>query len=291
MAQNPPLPVVNHDEPHFSFFNAAARVRWGYYHLRHLRGELDKWFSLSQSSISSGPTKSGVEITISAAEMQYWPIYAVSADIVHNLRSALDYCWMGLLRGAADGPYDGKETYPVGGSREWIMKKVAKLNLGDFRDRALKIVLDDVTVLKDDVRDVQSPLSILTDLNNWQKHNALPIMVGDTTIPRITFFGGGFPDVVIRDTKVPFGGSVTVKSPFRSPHYRFDGVVRHEVRLDGFPPLDDMPLVEALIYLADETKRFVKIFFTAFPEAVWFRPDRVFGPGMAGHNDQSFGYI
>ncbi|QYJ00737.1 hypothetical protein KUV46_15615 [Thalassovita mediterranea] len=93
-------------------------------------------------------------------------------DAIHNFRSALDYCWMTLVRAHTQNPdakRSGKNQFPFRETEEELSTIMKSINIKDSFPAIEKIILNDVRPFKR----ADSLLWGLNKLNNIDKHNLL----------------------------------------------------------------------------------------------------------------------
>lgn len=114
-------------------------------------------------------------------------VSAIAGDVLHNLRSTLDYAAFQAVWKSQRSPWDDSQ-FPIASSPTSFSRRdkqtLAKLNFGfvtvvkrnqpfeaveDYRQEGLATDLEDIIHL----RNANRPLAVLQDLSNWDKHRLL----------------------------------------------------------------------------------------------------------------------
>jgi hypothetical protein len=104
-----PIPMPE-NEPDRSFYQAWLKVLWAELHIVNLQTRCQTFVAQHRYTVAfnHGDGPHDMLIDFKATNPVPVEVLLLAGDAVHNLRSALDYCWMGLLRSisteAADRP-------------------------------------------------------------------------------------------------------------------------------------------------------------------------------------------
>ena len=251
-------------DPQMSFQYALFKIEWARRHLNNL-----DWFY--QGYVRSQPYDVNVQrnsdgLIVVHAGMRFGipreiPLFA--GDIVHSLRSALDYCWMGLERSinpSAAGKltfpfsddekvlsprFEGKaEVWSIPGLQEFIMKKVRPYKDGN------RIIWN------------------LNRLDRRDKHNLLIVSLGRIFFDSFELISEDGSKISGSNMVVEVGSSMPlaeIGSPHDNFEFRYNISRPVEVVLSEDGALDGAPLIETLARMADTVEEIVRMFIERFP--------------------------
>jgi hypothetical protein len=168
-------------EPDLSFHSAWLKVRWAEQQIKQLVPRCNSFIKEHTHAFAIEGNPDGTWSIVVKTDSIPGDIPLLAGDVVHNLNSALDYCWMGLHRSV--DPKAKKLTMPRGDRWEEVK--------GAFKNAATKLVLPHVV---DFVLDAIQPynatpdgdgnnaLWLLGKFDNWNKHNLLIVSTVATHI-------------------------------------------------------------------------------------------------------------
>jgi hypothetical protein len=291
-------PIITDDEnrgltePGASFYDAAIKVRWANYLIRELSNRSDAWLSTSSTAIATRVEHRSSIVTITAPKDTFWTYFTVAADICHNLRNSLDYCWMGLIRAATpEGRTPRRETFPIGRDRVDLQRLVDGSPVGDARDQVSAYLLDQLGAHGDLQDGGSRDLKALNYLSNWQKHNRLPVIDGTLLIEEARLAAPGGYSLVKRDITLARGEQVEMQIP--QPGGVFSMPQRPEWRLglSGNEAVEGREVSPTLRELSQFARGVIDDFTRMFPETVHSRMPKVFGPGYDRQESDDFIYL
>jgi hypothetical protein len=252
-------------------------VRWAEQQIKEL-------IPLCNSFLKQYPHTFGIEsdsngnwrVVVRSREPTPADIPLLAGDIVHNLKSAADYCWMGLYR-SIDPRTVEKLTMPRGDRWEEVKGKVTQAaeNLG--LPNIVEFVLDAVQpynvpppIGREPREDGNRPLWLLGKLDNWNKHNLLITSVVATFIRRAvvgTESGWGIDNVLISDTRVTGGGAGVFAielPPGERLIFKNEPDITIEIIVRTGKPGEEGSLVPLLGAMFQQTAKIVKLFHATF---------------------------
>ena len=171
-------------EPSLSFHNADLKIKWAAEGLNYLNTICEDFIKSKPYVVRSDPDAAGTGQVLHVGLTQPIPpeINLLAGDIVGNLRSALDFAWMGLVRSLAKtGTKPDKLTLPIGNDRKGLKGTIAQSLVGKaFKKQTESLLVDRIKSHRDLADGGNESLVALNDLSNWNKHNLLIITLGQT---------------------------------------------------------------------------------------------------------------
>jgi hypothetical protein len=166
-------------EPAISFRHAALKVKWANERIKNLEA-LCNDFLATKPYVAGIEDNAGGDFQIGMTRPVPPAIPLLMGDIVANIRSSLDYAWMGLVR-AASGPKAKKRTLPIGDNRKGVIAMIADHPIGAAIEEAKRLLGDTIKSHRDFSDGGNRALAALNELANWNKHNMLIAQVGAVT--------------------------------------------------------------------------------------------------------------
>lgn len=159
-------------EPFKSFNHAAMKIEWARRSIQQFQLAVTGWVEHCDSPVQLAENLGGVGYSlVVGVEMPPWvPLWA--GDICNNLRSSLDFAWMGLVRAANPGSND-KKTLPIADNRKGLLATINKAPIGGALETATILLAENIRPHKDFADGGNVNIAELNDLSNWNKHNLL----------------------------------------------------------------------------------------------------------------------
>lgn len=169
-------------EPALSFEHAALKIKWADVLLHQLNRQIALWVDSKpyEAGLENNTKRGGNHIVIGAKPVPF-TIACLAGDISHNLRNALDYAWMGLVRASNPGQRE-KKTFPFADNRKGLKKTIAQSPIKTALGDAERLLLDGIKPHRDFNGGGNRNLCALNELSNWQKHNMLALVATVTSI-------------------------------------------------------------------------------------------------------------
>ncbi len=202
-------------EPYLSFDNAALKIEWAAKHFMDLNTVCKEFINRKPYSVSLQHDAEGTGQVLKIGMTEPIPseIILRAGDIVGNLRAALDFAWMGLVRSLPTSAKETKGTLPIGDDRKGLRGTIANTLVGKAFPKQTELLLVDRIKSHGDMTDGgNDAINALNHLCNWNKHNLLILAIGETTFSAT--IGGG-----------------------RLEGNAFEGVVQNIIRWEGRPDL------------------------------------------------------
>ena len=244
-------------EPDLSFGSAQYKVLWAEAILKQLEIELEEL--LVSHRQTGGAFFDPITGRSYIGNFPLHPKFAcMSGDIVFNLRSALDCCWMGLHR-AIDADAD-KKTLPRGDAAN-VAAHISKLGKLTRAFPMVEAFLMNELQARKDGNEV---LWFLAQVDNWNKHNMLVLLGQETKFTSATFGKPGGGQIKLYDStisgcdKIPAFGSDQPLELQENAEFSF------EVILHSRKPLDNRYLIPFLRSALIETRKGVDLFGAKF---------------------------
>jgi hypothetical protein len=252
-------------EPAFSFHHAALKVKWAGEVLSSLQGAVNAWLEEKPftTRVQYNEERDRSEIFIGIEGISF-VIPCLTADVVANLRNALDCAWMGLNR--AEGS-ENKATLPIGSNRKGLITTIGKSAVKARADDAIALLSDDLNAHRDFTDDGSRPLALLNDLNNWQKHNMLLLMPTFTVGQTIRIDTTHALNTVLKGCRVRgYGETVLGSVSGQIINLEQQGETTGEILVGTERIADPQPLIPTMLQLLETTKKAIEAFATRFPE-------------------------
>ena len=194
------LPSGLDHEPYLSFDNAALKIEWAAAHLQQLNAICEDFIKRKPFEVSIRKDMAGNQQILQVGTTNRIPanINLLAGDIVSNLRAALDFAWMGLVRSLTPpGVTAAKHTLPIGNDRKDLEARIAKSLLGKtLFEQSKDLLLNRIKSHHDFPSGGNKAICALNELSNWNKHNLLIVALGETsfigTIGGTSFEGNAF---------------------------------------------------------------------------------------------------
>jgi hypothetical protein len=248
-------------EPDNSFKQAWCKVVWAEQHIINLN-------KLRDFAVEKHPRSCFIEQDEKGSSYLKFdtkplpPAFSLmTGDAVHNLRTALDYCWMGLRRSISPDP--GKHTLPRGVKREEVEGTLRKAAIEQSIEGIDAFVLDRIKPY----RDGNYLLWLLGQLDNRNKHNLLITTLAASHVRKMSLSSksGRISDIQITDGQ--FGGPLRlIGTDDPTDPLQIDGEpdVAVEVVLLHGKMESEGPLIPFMVASLKETAQAVKLFYATF---------------------------
>jgi hypothetical protein len=259
-AMETPIP-----EPDWSFLQAGAKVQWANQHIAYLNSIVEGFVKgHPQPVFFEQDAQGSIHIKANVAQPMPASIPLMAGDIVHQLRCALDYCWMGLNRSLGDG--SEKRTTPFAKDERGLIRTIKNTAVYKSIEGVEDFVVNKLATYEGGNR----TLYLVTQLDNWDKHNLLVVTVGITEINKLhainKLTNGG---VRMKNCQVGHSNPFTIAIVTPEGEHDFDCYadmaftifVRHVENLSA--PMDE-PLMPFLMAALKETDKAVNLFRATF---------------------------
>lgn len=162
------------EEPYKSFAQANSKIEWASILLDNLNRTLTEYISAKPYKITVDRQTDSSGFVFGAHITQPMPlaIPCLIGDICHNLRSALDFCWMGVIR-SIEGQNAPKRTMPIQSNVKGLEAAIGQALDGDTARKAHRALVGSIKSHQDFDAGGNTLISALNELSNWQKHNLL----------------------------------------------------------------------------------------------------------------------
>lgn len=250
-------------EPQLSFGYAKLKIEWAQQHIRILDELVYSFISRSPYEVNINKNDETGEyiFNVGLTEMMPAQIPLMMGDIVHNLRSSLDYLWNGIER-SVNPHKTAKLNFPIHETSENLLDAVKKASGRWGIERIGALILEGVKSSKDG----NFPLWALNKLDVRDKHNLLIPSVGVTELRNVKIIAGGtklnFNNCRVRGNKpwalVNFGG---IPAYFEENLETIVDIVFGHGQF-----FEDEPIIGSLVKMADATIEVFNLFVIAFPE-------------------------
>lgn len=169
-------------EPHLSFCHAALKIVWAGKLINHLDGWCKEFIESKPYDVTSerdDPSGSNYLVQAGATKPIPPAISLLTGDIVGNLRSSLDFAWMGLARDV--DPKLSRLTLPTASNRQGLVKTIQASPVGQAFPQTEGLLGDTIRSHRDFTNGGNRAVAALNQLANWNKHNLLIIGVAHTS--------------------------------------------------------------------------------------------------------------
>ena len=250
-------------EPQDSFSHAGLKVQWAYKHINDLSHFSQGFISAKPYSVRAERNDKGVVVIktgISPGIPAQIPLFA--GDIVHALRSSLDYCWMGLER-AAKGPTAAKKTFPYADERKGLISPVSKASIRWSLPQIERLILDEVKPYKAG----NNHLWALNKLDNTDKHNLLVMSLGKLLVSKLTATSSDGASICIESATLIVGQEINmaaVGGPGADIKLDYEVTAPVEVVIKELGVIEDEPMLPTLLNMAQAVRETVKLFSETF---------------------------
>jgi hypothetical protein len=187
----------------------------------------------------------------------------VAGDAAHNIRAALDYCWMGVFR-ALDGPKAKKQTFPFANGPEGLEATVNK-TLEDLPIEGLKeIVLEKAKTYPEG-----NPLLVaINRMDNRDKHNLIILCPVATTVIHLDLRSPKGRTATLKNCKIISGRAVCPVVLSHEPDDLFelngDPQIASDIAVMNAGPLDGDGVIPTLGGALHKAADIVKAFADTF---------------------------
>ncbi|RWP38938.1 MAG: hypothetical protein EOR04_25575 [Mesorhizobium sp.] len=249
------------NDPQMSFQKAILKIEWANKHIENLDAVCSALIqsNVHQSIIKTQAYGGGYEVHLTPELPFGNEVPLLAGDIVSNLRAALDYCWMGLLRSIESKP--AKDTLPIGTTRKDVISRIEKTLVGKAFPEVKGLIGDTIQFHRDFAAGGNRSLCALNDLSNWNKHNLLifsvrTIRTGVVTLLGSKFIGGTFDEGVIPFLVEGFGSN---------PDIKHEGDFTLDIVFREMDLVENEPVIPTIRNLAQAAREAVEAFIEAFP--------------------------
>lgn len=253
-----PASVGDPNEPDLSFASAVHKVRWAEHHIDEMNRILSVLIENCRQTTGLGGETDRQYIGIRNFAIPPEILCAIG-DTCHNLRSALDCCWMGLKR-AQGVVKDGKNTLPRDNGRKGVETTIDQTTVESSFPGAKRFILEDLQAFEGG----NEILWLVGKIDNWDKHNMLVASIQSTTFHRVTGknrFGASFDLSGLRvegistveAIKLPIGAKLDQQA-----NITFDVILQSRV------PPDERHLMPFLRAALEDTRKGVDGFISRF---------------------------
>lgn len=242
---------VDLPEPDLSFLNAEVKVAWAKQHVQNLITMANRLIELYEQSAVRDLNEREIQELYALGNT----VELMAGDAIFSLRSALDCCWMGLIR--ASDPDTSKTTLPRADTREGVEGTVKKAAVEATFPGAEKFILDEIRPYKSG-REV---LWWAAKLDNWNKHNMLLCTTRTTQADYLhirTMEGGSLTFV---NSKIH---NSTLIASGHGSHPDNDADLTTEIIVQCRETGEERPLIPFITALSEETTEAVELFFSTF---------------------------
>jgi len=254
-------------EPYISFRQAAIKIVWANELIKHLNAEIVRFIQAKPYEITLAPDPDGGGYVFGARITQPTPlsIPCLAGDICMNLRSSLDYCFMGVKRSInLSANRNGGAPFPT--NRKGMDATIRNALKPEANDEITLILTelygDRIKSHQDFAAGGNRTLCALNDLANWQKHNLLIPAFNVTKLA---------DDAVLESDD---GGRCTIggariggNAIFMSGNARLhqEGEPTVEVTVEGKHLIGRREVVPLLVEFSQQSAEALKAFCEAFP--------------------------
>ncbi|MER8811482.1 hypothetical protein [Mesorhizobium sp. M0965] len=253
-------------DPQMSFEKALIKIEWANKHIGQLNSVCTALVKskVNQTTIKTQAHGGGYEFHLTPDLAFGNEVSLVTGDIVSNLRAALDYCWMGLLRSIEPDP--AKQTLPIGTTRKDLDARVEKTSVGKAFPEVKGLIGDTIKFHRDFAAGGNRGLCALNDLCNWNKHNLLLFAVRRIGTGVLTMPGNN----MVIDGKFDTGGPIVLVTGHGSkPDIKHEGNFSLDIVFRKMNRETDLvnnePVVPTIRNLAQAARKAVEAFIEAFP--------------------------
>ncbi|ACB94404.1 hypothetical protein [Beijerinckia indica] len=251
-------------EPQDSFTHASFKVQWAFRHINDLNWFCHGFINAKPYTIRTERNNEGVAIIqtgVSPGIPPQIPLFA--GDIVHALRCALDYCWMGLER-SVFGDSAKKKTFPVHEERQNLVSPVSEASKRWTLPQIETFIFDKIAPYKAG----NELLWQLNRLDNRDKHNLLIVSLGKISFSKLNVTASdgscisspsGFTLVVGQE--VPLAA---VGSPGCKVELDYEIAAPVDIVVNEAGVIESEPLIPTLLKMAEAVNQVVELFRQTF---------------------------
>jgi hypothetical protein len=260
-------------EPQKSFHQARLKIDRAYEHIADFDWHADAYIVANASGVVVKVDTQGIRIFPNAIVPIPSALALTLGDVVHNLKSALDYCWTGIHRAALPDT-ERREVFPIGNTRNDAVGRLKEAAVESAFPN-IKIVIGDLIRPYTDVATGGNPnFTVINHLDRWDKHNLLvPALAvwnsGEMTISNIPMIGKlNFKGMKVYSDE-PFGLIEIVGLPpevaaqlAAKVHIQQNAESTTQLVFGQGQPLEHEPIAPALSKLAESAKMAVETFIS-----------------------------
>lgn len=245
-------------EPILSFRHAELKVRWAEKHINDLVPICNE---IVQKHIKAGAVTYDKRTGNLRAESNRIPalVRLLAGDAIFSLRSALDCCWMGLKR--AIDPKAEKATFPRATTLDELKGTLKKASVEQCFPGSDRLILDGIKSYQDG----NETLWFVAQVDNWNKHNMLPLALSRTRLSGVFRTTNGMVTLIDDDqiisskpvSFIGFGDGADVE-------LHGEANVSLDIIISLGKPADERPLLPFLTSALQETDKAVKLLVSAF---------------------------
>jgi hypothetical protein len=248
-------------EPDLSFGHAGLKIKWAEQHIVNLNSIRNSVIEKHPRTVSLEANPNGSwSLVVRPTEPLPPAIPLLAGDAVHNLRAALDYCWMGLWRSI--DPDAKKDTLPRGKLRDDVERRLRQVQMEDAIQGIDSFILDRIKPYEDG----GNLLWLAGQLDNWDKHNLLIMTLGATMIRRMSIKGTLLDHIQVVAGKplsfISFGAT-----PDDSIQFDYEPDVAVDLVISHGETICERPLVPLLVGILKGTAEAVELFRATFGAA------------------------
>jgi len=260
-----PVPDNVGQEPLHSFDSAWLKIHWANQHVSKLKTLCNIFIQHHAYSVQMNhdPERDEYRFTVLPTQPIPVDIPLSLGDAIHNMRAALDYCWMGLYRAAKPG-VTTKYTFPMAERRKDLEETLRKAPIETAFKGTNDLILNRVKPYKEG----NFLLWALNKLDVRDKHNLLIPSLAVTLIKNVTITGdnvGGihFANCNIQANK-PFGLARFTGGGFANLKFEHEPETTVEIVFGKGQFVDDQPLLETVGTMLKLSAEVVQLFRKTF---------------------------
>jgi hypothetical protein len=251
------------DEPVLSFNQAALKIQWSQILIQNL-DRVCAYFIQSKPyhvSVERDAQEGRYRFDVGLKQDIPPQISLLMGDICGNLRAALDYAWMGLVRRESSKDAD-KKTLPFANDRQALKGMVTSSAIKRAAKEAEGLLVDRIKPHYDFTNGGNVPLAALNKLSNWNKHNLLIAAAGVTQIRSVDLGRGN------RIERLNVYGGVCTPVGFASPDGKltYEGEPAVEILFGKHDLVEHDSVVPTLVNLSEAAAEALQAFCEVFPD-------------------------
>lgn len=246
--------------------HAELKAQWANKRARDLQAFIKAFIDTKPYTVTldHDTQTSDYQLKIGMTQPMPAAIPLIVAEILHAQRTALDYLWMALVRSIDPG--NAKQTFPFQESVDLLKKTIVKTFKSDpvLLAKIEGLFLNEIKAYS--VPTIQGPIGKilyeLKELDNWDKHNLLIVMLGVTSIDEVRMDGDNFEDVVVKDVQVTGDGQVTLVELRCAENLKITNEPKptFEIMLGKHRTVDGGPLFPLLIQFSETLRKVHELF-------------------------------
>jgi hypothetical protein len=254
------------DEPAVSFNQAALKIEWSNVLIENLHREGASFIEGKPYHISfqRDPEEGCYRFKVGLTRDVPPQIPLLMGDICGNLRSSLDYAWMGVIRKENPGQTERK-SLPIADNRKGLISTIGDAPIKASAKQAKVLLVDVIKSHRDIDNGGNKAVVALNKLSNWNKHNLLVSAVGVTYVPSVTINCRTLKNARMIGVKVRGGICSLFESTSAECELTYDGEPTVDILFGNHDLVKDEPVVPTLRNLAQATLEALHAFCEAFP--------------------------